>query len=44
MKIRDDKPIVTLKTTCMNQSGQVVMEGEATLLCPELIKENPHVH
>ena len=32
--IRPDKPIVTLKTVCINQSGQVVIEGEAVLLVP----------
>ncbi|MBI5300562.1 MAG: MaoC family dehydratase [Chloroflexi bacterium] len=30
--IRADKPIVTLATTCTNQSGAVVIEGEAVLL------------
>lgn len=32
ISIREDKPIVTLKTTCKNKSGQVVIEGEAVLL------------
>ena len=32
--IRPDKPIVSLKTVCTNQSGQVVLEGEAVLLVP----------
>ena len=35
-KIRQDKPVVTLRTTCLNQSKQVVIEGEAVLLCPGL--------
>ncbi len=30
--VREDKPIVTLATTCTNQSGAVVIEGEAVLL------------
>jgi 3-hydroxybutyryl-CoA dehydratase len=32
--IRPDKPIITLKTTCVNQAGQTVLEGEAVLLIP----------
>ncbi len=32
IKVRDDKPIVTFKTTCVNQDGQTVIEGEAVLL------------
>jgi len=32
--VREDKPIVTLRTTCFNQAGQVVVEGEAVLLVP----------
>lgn len=36
IKVRGDKPIVTLRTTCENGAGQVVIEGEATLLCPDL--------
>ena len=27
--IREDKPIVTLRTTCVNDASQVVIEGEA---------------
>lgn len=30
-KIREDKPIVTLITTCVNQQGSVVIEGEAVV-------------
>ena len=33
--IRPDKPIVTMKTVCTNQSGQIVLEGEAVLLLPQ---------
>lgn len=29
---RPDKPIVTLTTTCTNQSGMVVLEGEAVVM------------
>ena len=31
-KIRPDKPILTLATRCVNQAGEVVMEGEAVVL------------
>lgn len=31
-KIKEDKPIVTLKTTCVNQNNDVVVEGEAVVL------------
>lgn len=30
--VREDKPIATLVTTCTNQDGVVVIEGEATVL------------
>ena len=30
--IRDDKPIVTLKTVCVNQHNELVLKGEATVL------------
>lgn len=30
--IREDKGIVTLRTTCSNQAGQPVVEGEAVVL------------
>lgn len=30
--IRSDKPIVTLETTCTNQSGEIVVEGEAAIM------------
>ena len=32
IKVRDDKPIVTLKTICTNQDAQIVIEGEAVML------------
>ena len=31
IKIRPDKPIVTLKTSCINSEGTVVIEGEAVV-------------
>jgi acyl dehydratase len=31
IKIREDKPIVTLSTVCVNAAGQVVIEGEAVV-------------
>jgi acyl dehydratase len=31
VKIRDDKPIVTLRTLCVNSKGQVAVEGEAVV-------------
>lgn len=31
LKIREDKPIITLRTTCVNQAGEVVLEGEAVV-------------
>jgi 3-hydroxybutyryl-CoA dehydratase len=32
LSVRPDKPIVTLRTTCTNQSGTTVIDGEATVL------------
>lgn len=32
MKIRDDKPIVTLDTVCLNQRDELVVKGEAVVL------------
>lgn len=32
--IREDKPIATLDTTVVNQNGEVVLTGEATVLLP----------
>jgi len=37
IKIREDKPIVTLRTVCVNSEGKVVIEGEA------VVKVNPNV-
>jgi len=34
-KVREDKPIVTLKTFCTNQEGIKVIEGEAILMVPK---------
>ncbi len=31
INIREDKPIVTLKTVCANQNGETVVEGEAVV-------------
>jgi len=33
-EIRADKPIVKLETLCLNQRGDVVIRGEATVLIP----------
>ena len=35
-KVREDKSIVTLETTCVNQKGDVVVEGEAVVLVEEI--------
>ena len=32
IKIRPDKPIITIETICTNQDGVVLIEGEATLM------------
>lgn len=34
-KYREDKRIVTLETTCTNQDGTVVLEGEAVVKAPK---------
>lgn len=31
-EIREDKPIVKLETICLNQRGEIVVRGEATVL------------
>lgn len=31
-EVRDDKPIITLSTTCVNDEGEVVISGEAVVL------------
>ena len=33
-KIREDKPIVTLRTLCINEEGEIVIEGEAVVKVP----------
>jgi len=35
LTVREDKRLVTLKTTCTNQASQVVIEGEAVLIVSE---------
>lgn len=35
-EIRQDKPIVTARTECVNQEGTVVLTGEASLFCGDL--------
>lgn len=32
--VREDKPVVTLRTECRNQDGTLLVEGEAVLLVP----------
>ncbi len=32
---REDKRIATLETRCLNQDGQLVLEGEAVVIAPE---------
>lgn len=34
IKIRDDKPIATLRTVCVDESGEVVIDGEAVVRVP----------
>jgi 3-hydroxybutyryl-CoA dehydratase len=31
-KIRDDKPVATLETICLNQRGELILKGEAVVL------------
>ena len=33
-KIREDKPIATLRTVCVDESGKVVIDGEAVVRIP----------
>jgi 3-hydroxybutyryl-CoA dehydratase len=35
IQYRDDKRIATFETTCVNQDGTLVLEGEAVVLAPE---------
>ena len=37
LSIREDKPIVTLRTQCHNQDGILVIDGEATVSVADLI-------
>lgn len=32
ISIREDKPIITLRTICLNDGGQVLIEGEAVVM------------
>lgn len=34
IKIRDDKPIATLRTVCTNEAGEIVIDGEAVVRIP----------
>ncbi len=34
VKYREDRRIATLRTTCTNQEGKVVLEGEAVVIAP----------
>ena len=34
-KLREDKPIITLTTNCMNQDGILVLDGNAILMYPK---------
>lgn len=31
-KVREDKPIIKIETTCENQDGTILIEGEATIM------------
>ena len=35
-EVREDKPIVKLETVCMNQRGETVIRGEATVLVSDV--------
>ena len=32
VKIREDKPIITMETNCINQNDEIVIKGEAVLM------------
>ena len=34
IRVRDDKPIITLQTLCVNAAGDVAVEGEAVVKAP----------
>lgn len=36
LKVREDKPIVTLETVCTNQDGDVILSGEAVVLVEKI--------
>jgi 3-hydroxybutyryl-CoA dehydratase len=36
VKVRADKPIVTLETLCQNQKGEAVLKGEAVVLVEQI--------
>ncbi len=36
VRIREDKPVVTLETVCMNQAGETVVKGEAVVLVSDV--------
>jgi 3-hydroxybutyryl-CoA dehydratase len=35
-KVREDKPIITLETICLNQNEELVVKGEAVVLVEDL--------
>lgn len=39
IQLREDKPILTLRTICTNQKGETVLEGEAHVLYDESVSE-----
>ena len=38
-EIREDKPVMKLETVCLNQRGEIVIRGEATVLVHRLHRE-----
>ena len=34
LRVREDKPVATLETVCVNQRGELLIEGEAVVLVP----------
>jgi 3-hydroxybutyryl-CoA dehydratase len=39
MKVREDKPIVTLETVCVNQNEETLINGEAVVLIAQELKK-----
>jgi 3-hydroxybutyryl-CoA dehydratase len=39
-KIRDDRPVITLETICLNQLGKTVIRGEANVLIEKCVFAN----